>query len=119
MTDPKAVLLLKALLPILVTELGIVTEVNAVSPKKALLPILVTPDGIVASPAQEVFPVTTFELIVKEPVVQGTIVAPFAKPGVINEPDNSRQTTITLKDNVDFFILFLKEIISPLANPDH
>ena len=31
-----------------------------------------------------------------------------AKPGETKEPDNNRQTTITFKDNVDFFILFLK-----------
>ena len=35
-----------------------------------------------------------------------------AKLGVIKVPDNIRQTTITLKDTVDFFILFLKEIIN-------
>jgi hypothetical protein len=44
--------------------------------------------------------------------------APFAKLGVIKDPDNSRQTTITLKDSVDFFILFLKGIITPLFIPD-
>jgi hypothetical protein len=42
-----------------------------------------------------------------------------AKLGVINEPDNSTQTTITFKDNADCFLLFLKEIISLLTNPDH
>ena len=37
----------KALSPILVTELGIVTEVRLLQPQKASLPILVTELGIV------------------------------------------------------------------------
>ena len=39
--------LLNALLPILVTELGIVIDVNPVQPKNAVGPILVTELGIV------------------------------------------------------------------------
>ena len=116
-------LLKNAELPILVTESGIMTEVKAVRlrPLNALLPILVTESGIIASPTQSVFPVTTLELMEKDPLeptpVQATIVAPFAKPGVIKEPDNSRQTTMTLKVTVDFFILFLNEIISLFIQP--
>ena len=41
----------KALSPIVVTELGIVTEVSAAFIKKAKEPIVVTPGAIVTDPA--------------------------------------------------------------------
>lgn len=58
-----------------------------------------TPLGIITSPMHAVFPVTTFKLILKEPLeptpVQGTIVAPFAITGVILKLNIKVEVSVT------------------------
>ena len=86
----------KALSPIVTTVFGIETLVNPDAFLNASVAIEVTPDGIVATPAHDVFVVTTLLSTVNEPestpaTLHGAVVPPpFASAGLAAIPDTVR-----------------------------